>query len=325
LIKETIIPSEALPQLLHTYQNHHIDSTRWAPYSPRDDDIVISTSYKSGTTWTQAIVRELIAHSLGSHDADAPKRIPLQDNKSSLWPDWRPGAEDIEAFYEQLEAQAHRRFLKTHLPLDGFPFYPQVKYLVIGRDARDVFMSLWNHYSGYTDDFYKMLNEAPELTGEPYPRCPENIHAFWHSWINQGWFDWEQEGYPFWGNMHHTQTWWNYRHLDNIQFFHYADMLAHPKGEIERMASFLDIEISDETLPAIVQDTSLSAMRQRDIEAGAHTIFKDGANTFFFKGTNGRWKNVLSEEELAMYETTKSRVLTSDCACWLEQGRVALT
>lgn len=31
-----------------------------------------------------------------------------------------------------------------------------------------------------------------------------------------------------------------------------------------------------------------------------------------------------TEAELAMYEQTKARVLTPDCARWLELGRVAL-
>ena len=123
--------------------------------------------------------------------------------------------------------------------------------------------------------------------------------------------------------MHHTQTWWNYRHLDNIQFFHYADMLADPKGEIERIASFLDFDISDEALSAIVQKTSLSAMRQ--VGSPHQVAFKEGNDTFFFKGTNGRWRDVLSEDELAMYETTKSQVLTPECARWLEQGREAFS
>ena len=34
------------------YQNHHLDSTRWDKFIPRPDDIVITTSYKAGTTWT---------------------------------------------------------------------------------------------------------------------------------------------------------------------------------------------------------------------------------------------------------------------------------
>ena len=155
-------------------------------------------------------------------------------------------------------------------------------------------------------------------------RCPEDIHAFWQRWISQGWFEWEQEGYPFWGNMHHAQTWWNYRHLENIQFFHYADLLADPLGEIARIADFIDIDVSSEAISTIVQNTSLSTVRQRRLEAEAHAIFQGGANTFFFKGSYGRWRDVLSEDELAMYEATKSQVLSLECAHWLEQGRAAL-
>ena len=143
------------PERLHIYQNHHLDSTRWDAYTPRDDDIIISTAYKSGTTWTQSIVRELIVHHLSPWLN--PESLPLLDNRSSPWIDARFG-DTLEVMYEQLETQIHRRFLKTHLPLDGLPFFPQVKYMVIGRDTRDVFMSLWNHYSGYTDQFYQHLN-----------------------------------------------------------------------------------------------------------------------------------------------------------------------
>ena len=314
------------PQVTYIYQNHHMDSTRWDAYSPRDNDIVISTSIKSGTTWMQVIVRELIVHALDNHDASISQRIPqqrpLQDHGSSFWLE-ATFSREIGTLYETLEAQKHRRFIKTHLPLDGLPFYPQVKYLVVGRDPRDVFMSLWNHYANYTDDFYKKINGAPDLVGQPFPHCPEDIHAFWQSWISQGWFDWEQEGYPFWGNMHHAQSWWNYRHLANIQFFHYADLLANPTGEIERIAKFLDIDISGEAISTIVQHTSLSSMRQRRLEAESHPIFQGGANTFFYKGSNGRWRDVLSEDELAMYEVTKSQVLSLECARWLEEGRAA--
>ncbi|MHA1528982.1 MAG: hypothetical protein ACTSVG_08170 [Alphaproteobacteria bacterium] len=38
------------PARSRTYQNHHIDSSRWDGFTPRADDIVIATSYKAGTT-----------------------------------------------------------------------------------------------------------------------------------------------------------------------------------------------------------------------------------------------------------------------------------
>jgi aryl sulfotransferase len=310
-----------------TYRSHHLDSTRWDPYIPRNDDIIISTSYKSGTTWTQNIVRELIARAMQQAGVDDPTLLPKPDTDSGIWPDarWRAPLHEL---YVELEAQRHRRFLKTHLARDGLPIYAQVKYLVIARDPRDVFMSLWNHYAAYTDHFYAKLNNEPGRPGSPCPRCPADIHEFWRMWINRGWFDWEQEGYRFWGNMHHNQSWWEYRQLDNILLLHYADMLADPAGEIQRIARFLEIEVTDQGIELLVAHTSLAAMRQRAVAAEENEngpqSFRDGARTFFYKGTNGRWQGVLTEEELAMYERTKTNVLSPDCARWLEQGRQAL-
>lgn len=35
-------------------------------------------------------------------------------------------------------AQTHRRFIKTHLPVDALVFSDKAKYIYIGRDGRDV-------------------------------------------------------------------------------------------------------------------------------------------------------------------------------------------
>lgn len=307
--------SEQLPERVRTYQNHTFDSTRWNHYTPRENDIIISTSYKSGTTWMQNIVYQLII--LG-------QEIPQKVHDVSPWIDFRAGS--VEEMMEVLEAQKHRRFVKTHLPLDALPFTPQVKYIVVGRDARDVFMSWWNHYSSYTDAFYAYLNDIPGRVGEPIPRCPEDIHEVWRTWIARGWFEWESEGYPHSGNMYHTQTWWKFRHLENILLVHFNDLLADLEGEIRRIAQFLDIKLPEESIPEIAYAVSFSTIKKnatKDPSAGTE-IWKGGMKTFFFKGTNGRWKGILSEDELAMYEATKSQVLTPECTRWLEKGREAL-
>lgn len=44
-----------------------------------------------------------------------------------------------------LFAQGHRRFIKTHLPLDALPYYEEVSYVVIGRDLRDLALSTHHH------------------------------------------------------------------------------------------------------------------------------------------------------------------------------------
>lgn len=303
-----------LPKVVKTYQHHTLDSTRWNHYTPREGDVIISTSYKSGTTWMQNIVLQLIY--LG-------QEVP-QVWDVSPWIDFRLG-EPIDALIDHLEAQSNRRCIKTHLALDGLPFYSQVKYIVVGRDARDVFMSWWNHYSHYTDPFYRRLNDTPGRVGDPIPRCPQNINEYWRIWITRGWFEWESEGYPHSGNMHHTQTWWEFRHLKNIVFVHFNDLLANLEEEIRRVTQFLEIDLPEELLPEIVRAVSFSTVKEKATKdpLSGSDMWKGGMNTFFFKGTNGRWQGVLSEDELAMYETTKAQVLTPACALWLEKGRAA--
>ena len=52
--------SVAGPRTLHHYQSVVMDSARWEHFRPRADDIVITTSYKAGTTWLQGICAALV-------------------------------------------------------------------------------------------------------------------------------------------------------------------------------------------------------------------------------------------------------------------------
>ena len=148
------------------YQNHHLDSTRWDYFEHRPDDIVISTSYKAGTTWVQAIIGNLLFP-----DSDTP--VPA--SQLSPWLDSRTFP--LELVLNQLRAQSGRRFIKTHLPLDGLPYHPEVQYVVVGRDARDVFMSLLNHWSNHTPLFFQIINNVPGRVGETFPVFDGDIPA----------------------------------------------------------------------------------------------------------------------------------------------------
>ena len=300
-----------LPQVKHTYQNHHLDSTRWERFSPRDDDIIIATSYKSGTTWMQMIVMHLI---FGAQASPEKKSV-------SPWLDMR--VRPVDDVMKILEAQQHRRFVKTHLPLDGLPFYPEAKYIVVCRDARDVFMSLWNHYNNLAPEFYQLVNETlPNLVGNPLPPCPQSIGEFWRGWITQGWFAWEHEGYPFWSNLGHVQSWWNFRSLSNILFVHFNDLLTDLAGGIKRIANFLDIVTSDDMVRSIAHATTFSTMQKNSgqIAVFADRYFEGGSKAFINKGTNGRWKHVLSPADLSLYQAAATHILSPECAAWLENG-----
>ena len=304
------------PKRSRVYQNHHLDSTRWDVIKPRADDIVVTTSYKSGTTWTQLI----LLHLLYGDEKELP-----DPRMVSPWPDARFMGTSKEQLAENAEGIERRRFLKSHLPLDGLPYWENAKYLVVGRDPRDVFMSLFNHYWNYTDLMMSLLNDTPGRVGEALAPCPETPKELWEGWISRGWFDWESEGYPFWSNMHHTQSYWDYRHLPNLMFVHYNDLKKDLAGGISRIADFLEIELTPERRDHIAKETTFEAAK-RNAAANAektgegNSVWKQGSDGFFFKGTNGRWRDVLDDADLAMYEATKKRVLDPDCATWLEAG-----
>src|SRR6185369_12165293 len=110
------------------------DSSRWEGFELRPGDIIISTPPKCGTTWTQMICALLVLQE---------PELPLPLDTLSPWIDMVTRAR-TEVFAD-LEAQTHRRFIKTHTPLDGIPNDPAVSYICVGRDPRDVALSIDRH------------------------------------------------------------------------------------------------------------------------------------------------------------------------------------
>lgn len=116
----------AWPTKTRELHNHHFDSTIWNEFQFRDDDIVIATYAKSGTTWVQQIVAQLLFG--GNPDLAVAEMSP--------WLDLRVPPKAVKL--PLVAAQAGRRFLKTHLPVDALVYSPRAKYLYIGRDGRIV-------------------------------------------------------------------------------------------------------------------------------------------------------------------------------------------
>lgn len=303
------------PQLTRIYQNHHLDSTRWDGYVHRPDDIVISTSYKTGTTWTQRIVSLLI---LGTEPLPPGGLMNV-----SPWIDAR-FFEPADVMFERLEAQEHRRFVKSHLPLDAIPYRDDVKYIAVGRDSRDVFMSVFNHYSAYTDLTFSLLNGGDPVGG-PLARCPDDPRTLWKEWITTASFPWERDGAPYWSHHYHVESFWKHRGLPNVLLVHYADMKADLDGEMRRIADFLEIDVAESAWPDLVHGATFDAMKaEAKAQPGMDMIFEGGSDRFFFKGTNGRWRDVLMPEDLELYERSASQ-LDSELRNWLENGRLNRT
>src|SRR5215213_3719266 len=131
------------------YRSITADSGRWDDFAFRPGDVVISTPPKSGTTWTQMLCALLVF--------DGPTfPAPLGDISPWLDMSTLPLAEVTTT----LAAQTHRHFIKTHTPLDGLPLHDDVTYLVVGRDPRDVMISMEHHSTNLDWERFLALRAA---------------------------------------------------------------------------------------------------------------------------------------------------------------------
>jgi len=295
----------AWPQKTREYHNHHFDSTIWNDFNFRDDDIIIATYAKSGTTWLQQIVSQILFN--GAEDLEVAEMSP--------WLDLRIPPKEIKL--PVVEQQQHRRFIKTHLPVDALVFSPRAKYIYIGRDGRDVVWSMYNHHANANEFWYQALNETPGLIGAPIEKPTGDIVQYFREWL-------DKDGFPFWPFWENIRSWWNIRNLPNVHLIHFAKLKENMPGEIKKVAAFLNVEIDPAKWDTILEHCSFDYMKKNSIKSvplgGA--FWDGGSDTFINKGINGRWKDMLTKEDNDRYEKMCIENLGEDCSRWLNTGEL---
>jgi aryl sulfotransferase len=301
----TAVSTANWPVKTRELHSHHFDSTIWNDFRFRDDDIIISTYAKAGTTWMQQIVAQLLF-------GPEPDLVVAE---MSPWMDLRVPPK--EAKLPVVEAQTHRRFLKTHLPVDALVYSPRARYIYIGRDGRDVVWSLYNHHVNANALWYQALNDTPGRVGPPIEPPPADIHRYWLDWM-------ARDGYPFWSFWENVRSWWAIRHLPNLLFVHYADLKRDAPGQMREIARFLGIAVDAADWPQILEYCSFDWMKAnatKSVPLGG-AFWDAGAQVFINKGINGRWRDTLSAADIAAYEERAQRELGAKCAHWLATGEM---
>lgn len=297
-------PSPAPPT---QYLSDDSDNRRWLGFEHRPGDVVISTRSKSGTTWMQMICALLIFQT-----PDLPK--PLWE--LSPWLDWR--IEPIEVVKERLAGQAHRRFIKTHTPLNGLPLKPDVNYIVVARHPLDAAVSLY-HQGNNLD-----RERLAELTGQEQPasgsaRPP--VAEWMHEWVTwEGNAEDELDSLP--GFMLHLNDAWDRRHQPNVTLVHYKDLLADLEGEMRRLATVLEIEVPESTWPQLVQAAGFEHMRANaaDLAPANAGILKD-TTKFFRVGSAGDGGQSVADHDQAYYHDRARSLAPEDLLDWLHRNQ----
>lgn len=282
-------------------RNRFMDSTIWNGFPYKPDDIIIASYIKSGTTWLQQIISQLIF--------DGEENISVA--QISPWLDLR--FPDPKEKLSALEKQVHRRFIKTHLSADAIPFSKDAKYFYIARDARDVVWSMHNHFSKMTDSAYELFNSIE--IDLPLLKRPPEIIKYYNEWI-------DGNGNPIWTYNDNILTWWDLKDEPNVKLLHYNNLQKNMEGQIRDIASFLEIPINENNWSYVVEHCTFDYMKKNAAKSVPldGKLWKEGVKSFMYKGTNTRWKSELSIDDILKYESIMKKRLGEECANWMMTG-----
>ena len=287
------------------YVSSDEDSARWDGFRFRAGDIVISTRTKHGTTWMQMICALLV---FGTPD------LPGSLAELSPWLDWLvlPAGEVASG----LDAQAHRRFIKTHTPLDGLPLDRRATYVVVARNPLDARRSHLHHRRNLDRELMSRLSGQPEVP------APGDVteHDWLVEWIDRS-CDWWTDLDSLEGVVHHVADAWSRRDEPNVVLVHYDDLSRDLEGEMRRLASRLDLDVDEATWPALVDAATLDDMRSRAelVAPGPPGLFREPAR-FFRAGEVGTARALLGDDEIDRYELRLAELAPPDVVAWLDRG-----
>ncbi|MFT6878333.1 MAG: aryl sulfotransferase [Candidatus Azotimanducaceae bacterium] len=285
-------PDIRLPSKTVDYKGPITDTSRWQSFKSRPGDIFICTPPKCGTTWTQAIVAMLV---FGKADhGEMPGII-------SPWID--ANFAPIDDYLLKVDAQQHRRFIKTHTPLDGIPYFEDCTYLVVCRDPRDFYFSMLNHVANTADpDLAAAISPGSFDTWLQGSLDPEN-------------FDQQTIETP----THFLKTYWPYKELPNIHLFHYEDMKVDLRGHIAKTADALNVLISDDDLDQMTAAATFENMQKNGAQFAPESgtgMWKQDKH-FFANGKNAQWRGKLTEGQLADFDHRIAELLDPEQVAWL--------
>lgn len=298
------------------YRSLMSDNLRWDALELREGDIVISAPSKCGMTWTQRLVSLLV---FGGPDLPGPM--------STLSPWLDQTVRPIEDVVATLDAQQHRRFIKTHTPLDGLVLDDRVTYIGVGRDPRDAAVSLVLQEANVDHSRIRALHQGPmpphERFGTTSQVDPEvNAHEMFRDWMERPMMPPEGVG-SLTTILHHLNTMWQRRHLPNVALFHYTDYQADLPGELARLGQVLGYDLGRNRAAELAEHATLHAMRARASQFAPNSTdgFWRNDEHFFRSGGLGEWRNIFTEIEQQRYTHRSAELAPRDLLHWANEGR----
>lgn len=285
----------------------------WSSLPFRDNDIIIASTIKSGTTWLQQIVSQLVFK--GNFNGKM--------NNVSIWLDTLRNLNE-EEIIELIEKQEHRRFFKTHSPASIVlnNRNKNTKYIFITRDFRDV---VWSFYNHFINSKYVVRENNEFIDTIRRMKKSSNPYEFWNITMENIDFFKKCKSYKIiWSYFYTIKTWLENKNNDNILILHFNDLKKDLKGNINKISEFLGYDYDEEIMDEVYKKSTFEWMKGNSKKC-APVLFKNNSSNFINKGTNKRWKNSLTQNDILKYKNLIKSFFNENETIWIENGGILST
>jgi sulfotransferase family protein len=235
---------------------------RASRYRPRPEDVFIVTQMRSGTTWMQQLVYEIVTRGESRfRDADPQPLYAISP--------WIDGANSVSLEQALTVGERPARIIKTHLPTVLCPFAAEAKYIYVARHPVSCFASIV--------DFNR------SLLGPLLPSIA--TLADWFCSDRMYWLPWPR----------HVDGWWRWaERRENVLFVHYEEMKRDFPAVRERVARFLGCTLNAEEALCVDEHCSLQYMQEHEafFEMAPPTMFSVTGGHFIGGGKASRHEDV---------------------------------
>ncbi|XP_070581627.1 sulfotransferase 1C4-like isoform X2 [Ptychodera flava] len=286
----------------------------------RDDDILIITFVKSGTTW----MKEIISLILNGGNIDAVKDIPIDVRvpylEFALSADEDRVCAGIQRHFMvpenfSLDEMASPRAMNTHLRPEFLPAgieQKKTKIIYVARNPKDIAVSMYH--------FGQLLLEQ-NVNNSAAKAC-KNFEEFITDFLE---FKSRYQAVAYDGSKwhEHVLTWWNRRHDDNVLFMKYEDLLRDLANGVHQIAQFLDIKLTDDVVKNIADHCCFNNMKKNKMALKSNYCENklqgqpENISPFVRKGIAGGWKK---------YFTVAQNERFDECyRTWLKDSDLEMT
>jgi hypothetical protein len=202
-----------------------------AAYVPRSADVFVVTQMRSGTTWMQHLVYQVLTRGRGD--------LPGEGTALNAISPWIESLRTVAVEQAPLVGSDRpSRIIKTHLPAELCPYNPRSKYIYVARHPLACFASCVDFVRGNLQGF------APD-----WDECAR-------------WF--MSEELMWWGTwVMHVGHWQRRAEQSaNVLIVRYEDLACDLAGQADRIAAFLGLRpLSTDEATAIVAKCRLKFMK----------------------------------------------------------------